>query len=68
MVAVPAVAIYTAHPGNTDSRSQLQLGGCAFDHFPYDLMAGNESRPNRRQIFFHDVQIGSTHSAGDDPK
>jgi hypothetical protein len=67
-MTVPAIAIDASHPGNTDTRSQRQLRGRAFDHFPHDLMARNESRSNGRQISFYDVQIRTAHSASDDPK
>jgi hypothetical protein len=67
-MAVPAIAIDTAHPGNADPRSERQLRGRAFDHFPDDLMTGNESRPQRRQISFNDVQVSATDSAGNHPK
>jgi len=68
MAAIPAITIHAAHPGNTDTRSQRQFRGRALDHFAHDLMARNELRPKRGQICFHDVQIGTTHSARDDPK
>ncbi len=42
VVAVPAITIDTAHPGDTDACSQRQLWGCAFDHLPHDLVARNE--------------------------
>jgi hypothetical protein len=55
MMAVPAITVYTAHPGDADTRSQRQLRCCAFDHLPNDLMSWNEFRPNLRQISFNDV-------------
>jgi hypothetical protein len=42
VVAVPAITIDTAHPGDTDACSQRQVWGCAFDHLPHDLVARNE--------------------------
>jgi hypothetical protein len=64
----PAVVIDAAHPGNADTRSQLQLLGRAFDYLSHDLMTGNNSRPNRRKLSFNDVQVSPTHSASDDPQ
>jgi len=52
MPAIPAIAVHTTHPGNTDSRSRRQLMCCAFDDLPYDLMTGYELRLQRREIFF----------------
>ena len=68
VMAVPAIAIDAAHPGNADTRSQRQFMGRAFDYFSYDLMAGNEARPKRRKISFDDVKVSATHSASDDPQ
>jgi hypothetical protein len=42
VVAVPAITIDTAHPGNTDACSLRQIRRCAFDHLAHDLMARNE--------------------------
>jgi hypothetical protein len=41
VMAVPAIAIDAAHPGNADARSHWQLWGRAFNYFSHDLMAGN---------------------------
>jgi hypothetical protein len=68
VMTVPAIAIDTAHPGNADPRSERQLRGRAFDHFPDDLMTGYELRSKRRQISFNDVQVSATDSAGNHPK
>jgi hypothetical protein len=54
-MAVPAFAIYAAHPGNSDSRSQRQLRRLPVNHFSDDLMARNELLSNRRQVSFDDV-------------
>jgi len=48
VMTVPAIAIYAAHPRDTDTRSERQLRGRAFDHFPHDLMARDELRSKRR--------------------
>ena len=65
VAAKPAIAIHAAHPGNTDARFQRQFRRRAFHHFSHDLVTGNEPRFQRRQIFFHDVQIGAANSTSD---
>jgi hypothetical protein len=67
-MTVPAVAIYTAHPRNTDTGSNRQIRGRAFHYFAYDLMTRNELRSKCREISFHDVQISAANPAGDNPK
>ena len=68
VMAVPAIAIDAAHPGNADTRSQRQFLGRAFDYFSHDLMAGNEARSKRRKISFDDMKVSTTDSASDDPQ
>jgi hypothetical protein len=68
VMAVPAIAIDAAHPGNADARSHWQLQGRAFDYFSHDLMAGNQARSKRWKISFNDVKVSPTHSASDDPQ
>jgi hypothetical protein len=68
MMAIPAAPINSAHPRNTDTRSQWQLSRRAFDHLPNDLVTRNELRPNRRKISFDNVKISSTNPASEDPK
>jgi hypothetical protein len=67
-MAVPATTINTAHPRNSYPRADWQFGCGAFDHFPHDLMPGNDLRFKRRQIFFDNVEIGPAHAAGSDAK
>jgi hypothetical protein len=67
-MAVPAVVIDAAHPGNADARSHWQLLGRAFDYFSHDLMAGNKARSKRRKISFDDMKVSPAHSASDDPQ
>jgi len=67
-MAEPAAAVDPAHPRNADARSQRQFLGGAFDYFPDDLMAGNQARPKRRKISFHDMKVRATDSAGNNPQ
>lgn len=64
----PAITIHTAHPGNTDTRTGGQIRRGSFDHFPDNLMAWNQSWPNRRQISFHNVQVSAANPASHDSK
>jgi len=68
VTAVPAIAIYATHPGNTGSGSQRQLRGRTLNHLSDNLMARNELRFKRRQVPFNDVQVGTTDPAGNHPK
>lgn len=68
VMAVPAIAIDAAHPGNADARSHWQLLGRAFDYFSHDLMAGNKARSKPREVSFDDMKVSPTHSASDDPQ
>jgi hypothetical protein len=62
-MAVPAITVYTAHPGNSYSRAQGQLCCRSFDHFSNDLMTRNKLRLHRRQISLDDVQVSAANSA-----
>jgi hypothetical protein len=62
-VAVGAVAIDSAQPGDTDPRANRQLGVRAFHHFADDLVPGNEIGPQRGQFTVDDVQVGPANSA-----
>jgi hypothetical protein len=66
VAAEPAIAVHAAHPGDAHARSDGQVRGCAFHHFADDLMAGNNARPDGRQIAFDDVEIGAADATGDD--
>ena len=68
VIAVPAIAVDAAHPGNADARSHWQFVGRAVDYFSDDLMARNKTWPKRWKISFDDVKVSPTHSACDDPK
>ena len=68
MTAIPAIAIYTAHPGNAHARTYGRFHAFACDDFADNLMAGNQLWPKRRQVAFHDVQIGAAHATGEDAK
>jgi hypothetical protein len=68
VTTVPAIAIDAAHPGNTGTRPERQIRGRAFDYLAHDLMTGNELVSKRRQISFHDVQVGATNAASNHAK
>jgi hypothetical protein len=68
VIAVPAIAVDAAHPGNADARSHWQFVGRAVDYFSDDLMARNKTWPKRWKISFDDVKVSPTHSASDDPQ
>jgi hypothetical protein len=61
---VPAVTIYTAHPRDSDMRSDRQLRCLPFDHLSYDLMTRNRVWPDRWQVLLNDVQISTTNATG----
>jgi hypothetical protein len=66
--AIGTIAIDTAHPGNTDARSERQLSGRSVHNITHDLVAWNELPLARRQLAFSDVQVGAADSAGSNPK
>ena len=68
VTAVPAIAIYTAHPGNTDSRSQRQFLCRPINHLADDLMARDELLFHQRQVSFHDVQVRATDPTRNNPQ
>ena len=55
VAAVPAIAIYAAHPRNTDTLSQRQLGCRSFDHLAHDLVSGSQPGQERIQVSFDDM-------------
>src|SRR5580658_1685227 len=62
VAAIPAIAVYSAHPGNPHARGDRRFRAFASDDFADNLMAGNQLRPERGQVALHDVQIGATHA------
>lgn len=66
--AIGTGSVYTADPGNTDTRAERQLGGGAVDNIPDNLVPGNERFLSRGQLALHDVEIGTADSAGANPK
>jgi hypothetical protein len=68
VTAIPAIAIRTAHPGNSHAGTYQGLRAFACDNFADDLMTGNQSGPKRGEIALDDVQIRSTHATGEDAK
>jgi len=76
--AVRASAIGAAEPGNPDAgwcRASLDradegvrpyVGIAYFDYLADDLVAGDDSRVERREFAFHDVEVGAADSAGED--
>jgi hypothetical protein len=68
VTAIPAVAVHAAHPGNAHARADRRFLTLACDDFANNLVAGNQLRPQRRQVVFHDVQIGAAHATGEDAK
>jgi hypothetical protein len=57
VAAEPAIAVYSAHPEDADARSHGQIRGCAFNQLADDLMAGDDTRQDWREVAFNDVQI-----------
>jgi hypothetical protein len=68
VTAIPAIAIHSAHPGNAHARADWRFLTLACDDFANNLVAGNQSRTERRQVVFRDVEIGAAHAAGEDAK
>ena len=66
--AIWAGSVYTADPGNTDARTERQLGGSTVDNIPHNLVPGYKRLFSRRQLAFYDVEIGTADSAGANPK
>jgi hypothetical protein len=68
MATVPTVTINTAHPRDTDTRSMRKIRCHPFDNLAYDLVTRNQQWPNRRQISFNDMQIGTANSTRKNPE
>jgi hypothetical protein len=66
VAAEPAIAVYPAHPGDADARSDRQVRGCAFHHFADDLMTGNDAFADGRKITFDDMEISAADAASND--
>jgi hypothetical protein len=66
VAAEPTAAVYSTHPGDADTRSERQVQSCAFYHLADNLMAGDDVRPDWRQIAFDDVKISAADATCDD--
>jgi len=67
-LAVPAVAINTANPGDTHPSSEGQAFRGTFDDFANDLMSRNDPWKECREIAFHDVKVRSADAASEHTK
>ena len=52
-------------PPTQDTPTRVPFGR-SVDNFAYDLVSGNDMRQPRRQLAFHNMQIGAAHSARPD--
>ena len=64
MCAVPAVAVDTADPGDSNPRAEREGRGGSIDDLANDLMAGNHRCTPEREVAFNQVQIGPADAAG----
>ena len=66
--AVRTVAVNTAHPGNSNSRSDRKLGRATIGDLCNDLMIENQVVADRRQVPFDIVKIHPADATGDHSK
>jgi hypothetical protein len=69
----PTAAVGPTHPRNTDARATLRyasrrVGARSSDDFADDLMTRNQLLFKSRYVALDDMQVGSTHPAGEDTK
>ena len=65
---VGTISINAANPRNADARAKGQLGGGAIDDISNDLVPRDEWALPLRELSLNNMQIGSAHAAGANPK
>ena len=65
VLAIPAIAVDAAHPGDADSGAERKIFCGSGDNFADDLMSGNQARAQSWEIAFDDVKIGAADATGD---
>jgi hypothetical protein len=68
MLAIPASAVRSTHPGNTDSAAQRHICRCTMHDLADNLMSGNEVRFQRREFILRDMEICPAYPARQYPK
>jgi hypothetical protein len=65
VAAMPAIAVHATHPGNPDTHAGRKIRGRALHDFANDLMTRDQARTKCWQVSFHNVEVGTADSAGE---
>jgi hypothetical protein len=63
-----ASSVDATNPRNTHTHAERQLGGCAVDNIPDNLVTRDKRLFSLRQFPVHDVEISTANAAGANPK
>src|SRR5437588_6341638 len=62
--AIPASAVGASEPRDAHAGAGRKLGGGSAHDLADNLMAGNNTLESKGQLAFHNVQVGTTNTAG----